>query len=484
MGRPLKIVIVGGGGTGCIAALLLARAGHEVTVLERDALPVYPDVESAASAAFRPTAPQLVHPHILMARTRELLTELLPDVYDELLRAGAAAAPLPTQMPPSLPDKSPRPGDERLTVMASRRSTVDWVLLRSVRAQPGVTVRTGVKVTGLLAAPPARDGTPGGLPRVTGVRTSSGDVLADVVVEASGRRSAIDDWLTAIGAAKTDFQQAECGIAYYSRHYRLRPDVAPPGSPLRRMVAALDEFLVGIWPADNDTMQLALFPIAADHRFRAAKDPDIFTQVVSTVPAFRAWVAALDPITSVFVMGGIHNTLRRLVAGGVPVATGLHAIGDTVCTTNPTLGRGLAFALTGAAGLTRALAKFPDDPFAQAIAMDDLVTTHIEPHYAEQAIVDGARLSSVRHVIFGDPLEEEPPAPGRVSYAEVRTAMPYDPVAFRAFWRVMGMQGLPGEIYTDPEVIASTRRVLATPGAVPPLVQPTRDELEAALGMR
>ena len=253
MGAAVENRYRGRGGTGCIAALLLARAGHEVTVLERDTLPVHPDVESAASAAFRPTAPQLVHPHILMARTRELLTELLPDVYDELLRAGAVAAPLPTQMPPSLPDKSPRPGDERLTVMASRRSTVDWVLLRSVRAQPGVTVRNRVKVTGLLAdaVPLARDGTPGGIPHVTGVRTSSGDVLADVVVEASGRRSAIDDWLTAIGAATTDFRQAECGIAYYSRHYRLRPDVAPPGSPLRRMVAALDEFLVGIWPADN-----------------------------------------------------------------------------------------------------------------------------------------------------------------------------------------------------------------------------------------
>ena len=312
----------------------------------------------------------------------------------------------------------------------------------------------------------------------TGVRTGSGDVHADVVVEASGRRSAIDDWLTAIGAAKTDFRQAECGIAYYSRHYRLRPDVAPPGSPLRRMVAALDEFLVGIWPADNATMQLALFPIAADHRFRAARDPDIFTRVVSTVPSFRAWVEALDPITGVFVMGGIHNTLRRLVVGQVPVATGLHAIGDTVCTTNPTLGRGLAFALAGAAGLAGTLAKFPDEPHLQAVAMDDLVTAHIEPHYVEQAIVDGARLSHVRHVIFGDPAPESPDAPDRVSYAEVRTAMPYDPVAFRAFWRVMGMQGLPEEIYTDPEVIASTRRVLATPGAVPPLVRPPATSLK------
>jgi 2-polyprenyl-6-methoxyphenol hydroxylase-like FAD-dependent oxidoreductase len=479
----LRIVIAGGGGTGCIAALLLARAGHEVIVLERDELPAHPDVETAASAAFRPTAPQLVHPHIIMARTRELLCDLVPDVYDDLLRAGAVAAPLHTQMPPSLPDKSPRPGDERLTVMASRRSTVDWALRRAVRAQPGVTLRSEVKVTGLLADPPGQAGARG-VPHVTGVRTDGGDVPADVVVDASGRRSAIDDWLTAIGAARTDYRQAECGIAYYTRHFRLRPDVTPPASPLRRMVAALDEFMVGIWPADNGTMQLALFPLAADRRFGAARDPDVYTRVVRTVPAFRAWLEALDPITGVFVMGGLHNTLRRLVVDRAPVATGLHAVGDTVCTTNPTLGRGLAFALAGAAGLTATLAKFPDEPRAQAMAMDDLVTAHIEPHYAEQAIVDGARLRSVRHFTFGDPVAEEPPSPGRVSYAEVRTAMPHDPVAFRAFWRVMGMQGLPAEIYTDPEVIASTRRVLATPGAVPPPVQPTRDELEAALGMR
>ncbi|TVZ07014.1 FAD-dependent oxidoreductase [Trebonia kvetii] len=476
----MKVVIAGGGGTGCFAALLLARAGHEVLVLERDELTVHADVEAAAAAAFRPTAPQIVQPHLIMARARELLWDQLPDVYKGLLRAGAVAAPLSTQMPPSLPDKTPRPGDERLAVMATRRSTLDWVLLRAVTAQPEITLRTNVKVTGLLTAPSRQPGPP----HVTGVRTDDGDVLADVVVDATGRRSAIDGWLTAAGARATAFQQAECGIAYYSRHYRLRPGVTPPGEPLLRMVAALDEFAVGLWPGDNDAMQLAVFPLAADHRFRAVRDPDVFTRVVRTVPAYRAWLDALDPITGVFAMGGLHNTLRRLVAGGVPVATGLHAIGDCVCTTNPTLGRGLAFALTGAAGLASTLAAFPADPAAQALAMDDLVTAHIEPHYLEQVIVDGARLSQTRHLVFGGPAPQQPPqALDRVGYGELRVAMPYDPVTFRAFWRIMGMQALPAQIYTDPQVVASTRRLLATPGAVPAQAQPSRAELAAALSV-
>ena len=37
--------------------------------------------------------------------------------------------------------------------MMTRRSTVDWVLQRAAAAEPRVTVRCGVKVTGLLAAP-------------------------------------------------------------------------------------------------------------------------------------------------------------------------------------------------------------------------------------------------------------------------------------------------------------------------------------------
>ena len=283
-------------------------------------------------------------------------------MYAGLLAAGVAEAPLRTQMPDSLPDTAAWPGDERLTPMMTRRSTVDWVLQRAAAAEPRVTVRFGVKVTGLLTAP----GRPGGRPpHVTGVRTSRGDLAADLVVDATGRRSPIDDWLAQLGARTTATWGAECGIAYFSRHYRVRPGADLPAPLVTRTVVALDEFLARKWGGDNGAVQLVVAPLAADHRFRTARDPQVFTAVLRTIPIYAAWLDVMDPITDVFPMAGLHNTLRRLVADGLPIATGLHAIGDSVCTTNPTLGRGLALALSGAADLADTIDEHAADPATQ-----------------------------------------------------------------------------------------------------------------------
>jgi 2-polyprenyl-6-methoxyphenol hydroxylase-like FAD-dependent oxidoreductase len=477
----LRVVVIGGGATGCFTSLLLARVDHQVILLERDRLAAHPDVETAAAAAFRPTAPQIVQPHIIMARCRELVAQRLPDVYAGLLEAGVQEAPLSTQMPPSLPDKTARPGDERLTQLLTRRSTFDWVLMRRIADEPGVDFRPGVKVTGLAARQPARHGPA----RVTGVRSDAGDIDADLVIDATGRRSPIDTWLTGLGARQTRMDQAECGLAYYSRHYRFRPGAVPPGSSSQRMVATLDDLLVGIWPGDNGTMQVAIAPFAADHRFRSVREADVFSSVVRTVPDFARWLDVLEPVTGVFPMGGLHNTLRRLIVDGEPVVTGLHAVGDSVCTTNPTLARGLALAMIGAAGLADTLAAHEGDPAAQTLAMDSLTAAHIQPFYTEQAAIDEVRLRHMRRAAFGEP-EPAPATPaaantGSIGYWQVRAAAPFDPLVFRAFWRVMGMIAVPGEVYADPEVMARTREVLGRRDAAPTADRPSRAQVLAAL---
>ena len=364
----MRVVVIGASAAGCFAALLLARAGHEVLVVEKDRLELASDIESAARSAFRSTAPHIVQPHIIMARCRQLLIAHLPDVYEHLLGAGVLEAPIATQMPPTLVDTAPRPGDEHLTMMMTRRSTFDWVLQRAMVAQPGITMRRGVTVTGLIAAPDD-------VPHITGARTSEGERPGDLVIDAAGRRSPIDHWLKTIGAHASASSWAECGVAYFSRHYRLREDRVPPGSLTTRSVEGLDEFTAGIWGADNGTMQLVVAPLAMDHRFRTLRYPEVFTAVLRSIPAYAKWLDALDPITEVYPMGGVHNTVRRLVADGVPVATGLAAVGDSVCTTNPTLGRGLALALSGAVDLIDVIDQVGDDRVALALAADERVPT-------------------------------------------------------------------------------------------------------------
>jgi 2-polyprenyl-6-methoxyphenol hydroxylase-like FAD-dependent oxidoreductase len=470
----LKIAIVGGSAAGLFASLMLARAGHEVVILEQDRLEPAADVESAAASAFRHTAPQIVQPHIVMARCRELLLKRLPDVYEALLAAGVGEAPLWTQMPASLADTAAWPGDERLTSLMTRRSTLDWVLQRTALAEPSVTVRYGVRVVGLCAVP-------GQPPHVTGLRTDQGACAADLVVDATGRRSPIDRWLAEIGAQPTATWWADCGVAYFSRHYRLRPGATLPGVPMIRIVLGLDEFTVGIWGADNGAMQLVVAPLDRDHRFRTLKDPEVFTAVLRTVPIFAAWLDVLDPISPVFPMAGLHNTLRRLVVRAAPVVTALHAIGDSVCTTNPTLGRGLSLALWGAADLVDTLNDHAEDWTAQALALDGLVADHVVPFYEDQAAIDYARLAMLRHTIFDAPAPEPPPAiSNRVTYSQLRTAAQFDPTALRALWTIQGMLRRPDEVYTDPRVVASTLAVVHHWNP-PSMAQPTRAQLLAAL---
>jgi hypothetical protein len=262
----------------------------------------------------------------------------------------------------------------------------------------------------------------------------------------------------------------------------LRPGAELPGLPTTRIVAGLDEFTVGIWGADNGAMQLAVAPLAADRRFRALKYPKVFTAVLRTVPTYAAWLDVLDPISQVFPMAGLHNTMRRLVVGPVPVVTGLHAIGDSVCTTNPTLGRGLSLALTGAVDLLDTINRHGDDWTAQALGLNELVADHVAPHYEDQAAIDYARLAMLRHTIFDAPAPQPPAVKsGRVTYAQLRAAASFDPTAFRAFWKIQGMICRPDEVYTDPEVVACTHAVLHRQGAGPSMPQPTREQLLAAL---
>ena len=199
------------------ASLILARAGHEVLLLERERLEACAGRgDGGRRTRFDPGRPRSSSPTSSWPSAASFLLEHLPDVYESLLAAGVAVAPLWTQMQPTLADKSPRPGDERLTLLMTRRSTIDWVLQRAVAVEPGVTVRTGARVLGLLAAQEIRLTSPACAP----TRES---IAADLVVDATGCRTRIDQWLAEIAARPT------VHAARRMRHRLFQPQLSVPG---------------------------------------------------------------------------------------------------------------------------------------------------------------------------------------------------------------------------------------------------------------
>ena len=72
---------MGGGVCGLAGGMILARDGHEVTVLERDAAPVPESVEEAWETWARDGVTQFRLAHFLAPAGRAVLEEELPDVF-------------------------------------------------------------------------------------------------------------------------------------------------------------------------------------------------------------------------------------------------------------------------------------------------------------------------------------------------------------------------------------------------------------------
>src|SRR4030095_13159937 len=85
----MSILIIGGGICGLGTALLLARDGYDVTVLEHDADPVPASPHVAWERWERKGVAQFRQPHNFMPGLRLLLEAELPEIQDALGRAGA-----------------------------------------------------------------------------------------------------------------------------------------------------------------------------------------------------------------------------------------------------------------------------------------------------------------------------------------------------------------------------------------------------------
>jgi 2-polyprenyl-6-methoxyphenol hydroxylase-like FAD-dependent oxidoreductase len=314
----MDVIIVGAGPTGLTLGAALARRGHRTVAFDRDPGP-------ADDGSWRRRGVmQFEHPHGFRPQVRDLLLEEWPDAWRTWVELGACPI-----------DFSPPGASAPVVAVRSRRSTYERALRRAAAGVDGLTVDVG-HVDGLVE----RRG------QVVGALVDGGSVEADLVIDAGGRVSR----LSTSGVADMG---GDTGMAYVTRTYRRHrgADLGPMTSPVA-WTGIFDGYQAYVFPHEQGHFSVVIIRPTADVDLTALRHLHAFDAACRAIPGLAEWTdpALAAPTSGVLVGGRLRNVYRRQL--GRP---GLVAVGDSVATTAPTAGRGVAMASMQIGGLLHLL---------------------------------------------------------------------------------------------------------------------------------
>jgi 2-polyprenyl-6-methoxyphenol hydroxylase-like FAD-dependent oxidoreductase len=456
-------VVIGAGMGGLLTAHALSNHVDHVTVIERDTLPTAP--------APRPGVPQGRHVHALQPGGLAAIEHLLPGFHDELMTRGA----VPVVVPRDLLWMSragwmrPQTGAGHVILSASR-DLIESVTRDLVLARSPIALRTGTEIADLAV----RDGRVVGVdvrPRGAAPGEPTERLVADLVVDASGRRSKAPDWLEAAGYDRPEEEVIDADLAYASRTYRRGPDdlagwramLLQPRAPGCRRMAVLfpiegDRWLVTLAGANGDA------PPTDEEGFLA------FAGGLRS-PALVDALDRLEPASPIVAFRRTANRRRKFEALRRCPDRFL-VVGDAACAFNPVYGQGMSVAAMTAEEIDRELRAH------RARTFGDLAGVSAELQRRVARINAGAWM-----VATGEDLRFPGTVGGRVTPADrvvrryldrVVLAAATDPVANAAFADVVTMTAPPTSLM-HPRLalrVLSRRSPQPSPAPPPPLRPP------------
>lgn len=480
-----KVVVIGAGMAGLWTAMALSGAGREIILLDRDPPPPEGGPDAAFEAWTRRGVGHLRHSHAFLARLRTLVRDEHPALLDALLAAGCRELGFEGGLTAKHKETYvPQPIDADLSILTSRRTTLEFVMRGYAEALPGVTIRPNTFVKALIVAP--------GVPAtVKGVVLEDGaEITADAVVDAAGRTSNAYEQLTAAGAAIPESSEP-CGIVYFTRHYRLRPGMTEPPRGAGSTTGDLGYLKFGVFPGDNGCFSITLCAPEVEEELRKALvDPARFDAVCRQMPGLTPWLEPerTEAVSRVYGMGRLESRWRDIAPHGRPAVLRFYPVGDSVVRTNPLYGRGCSFAAVSAHLLRDAFAQ-SNDPARRAILYRAAIERELRPFYDVMRQADRGAIRRARAALLP---ASPPPLTRKVakSFLEdgVAIAIREDVELLRSFLLGFHMLEHPQAWLKKPANVARILRVWARGKAAnaalaPPKPGPDRPDLFAALGL-
>ncbi|MGW4640214.1 FAD-dependent monooxygenase [Sphaerisporangium sp. NPDC004334] len=340
-------VVLGGGFAGVLTAAVLARHAGEVILVESDHYPSGPGP--------RRGLPQAHHTHVLVTGGARALRTLLPGTLEELYARGAHRRSLPGEALILTAEGWYRRHHTESYLISCSRALLDQVVRRRALAGGAVRVLAGTQALGLT----------GDATRVTGVRVrregaAAETIRADLVVDATGRRSRAPRWLAELGAPPVEEEAVASGLAYSTRLYHAPADPAAPA-------AAMPAIVLHPRPAPGRPDQGAtLYPIEGGRWIvtltgtRGGEPPTGEREFADFARSLRSPIvaelmAAAEPAGPVRPYRDTANRRRFYERAALP--DGFLAIGDAVTAVNPIHSHGMSVAALSALRLDAELAR-------------------------------------------------------------------------------------------------------------------------------
>uniref|UniRef100_A0AAU2UZ42 FAD-dependent monooxygenase n=1 Tax=Streptomyces sp. NBC_00003 TaxID=2903608 RepID=A0AAU2UZ42_9ACTN len=341
--RKGRAVIVGGGLAGMLSAAALDGHCDEITVIEQDTLPTGPQP--------RKCLPQARHGHMLWCGGAEAMERLVPGVMEDWLARGAHRIPLTSGMVGLSAQGWFRRWRDSHYLISCGRDLLDWAVRERVTARPSVSVLQRTRVLSLT----------GGPGRITGVLVRTQDGLervveADLVVDAGGRGSRAQQWLTELGVPLAKEEVVDAGTVYASRLFR-----SPAGNEPFPVVSLHADVHAPV-PGRTATLlpiedRQWLITLSGTRGGRPTGDNEAFVPFAlgARHTVVGELIAEAEPLSEVSTYANTANR-RRYFEKVSHWPEGFVAVGDAVAVSNPVYGHGMSVAAQSALALRKEVA--------------------------------------------------------------------------------------------------------------------------------
>ncbi len=341
-----RAIVIGGGVAGLLAARVLADHFEQVTIVDRDHLPI--------DARFRDGVPQSRHLHALLKRGLNVLEELFPGLESELLAAGAVRLTGADFLRMSAAGWARR--FEGPPLIAATRELIEWSVRTRTLQHPRVRLMQEHDVVGLVLTPD------GSAARGVEIRERDGHrhhvaaatLHGELIIDASGRNSRAPEWLESGGYSKPQETAINSFLGYASGVFAPAPGFQADWKVL--MLADKPPSMPragALFPIEGNRWMVTLAGYRRDYpptdmagflEFARSLRSDILYQTIKDA----------EPLSRI---SGFRSTLnrRRHFESLTRWPERFVVVGDAACAFNPVYGQGMSVAATTAVALTRCL---------------------------------------------------------------------------------------------------------------------------------